>query len=115
MSNLFQNRRWLVIPSSEVENINFNEVQEFDQGSLRYSLDGSKTFVKYDITIIEEDQIHTIMNPESMVEETYTTKAGVYGRPSIWQEGMTEYTHAQILDLLATPDWSEPINLEDPS
>lgn len=112
MQDLFKNRRWLVIPSNEVENINFNEVQEFSQESLRYSLDGSKTFVKYDLTIIEEDLVHTILNPESMVEESFTTKAGVYGRPSVYKEIYPELTHSQILELLSTSEWSEPISID---
>ena len=43
----FPNRRWLVLPVSEVENINFNQVLESSLDSLRYSVDQSETFVKY--------------------------------------------------------------------
>jgi len=34
----------------------------------------------------------------------------VYGRPAIWQEGMAEYTHEEILELLATAEWTSPID-----
>ena len=44
----FENRRWLVIPTSVTSSINFNEVLEPNSSSLRLSLDGSKTFVKYE-------------------------------------------------------------------
>ena len=104
----FENRRWLVIPATEVENVNFNQVLEAGPDSLRYSLDGNKTFIKYEILVIEEDQTYTYMDAESGEEITHTTPAGTYGRPSIYQEGMTEYTHSEILELLATEEWTAP-------
>ena len=110
MPTPFENRRWLVIPSTLVESINFDEVLEFNQDSLRYSLDGTQTFIKYDINIIEEDIVQTLLNPESMEEETFTTPAGVYGRPSIWSDSYPELTHEEILALLATESWTEPLS-----
>ena len=104
----FPNRRWLVIPVAEVENVNFNEVLESSADSLRYSVDGTKTFVKYEVLVLEEDQIHTYKDVETEEEVTHTTPAGVYGRPSIYQEGMAEYTHSEILELLATEEWTAP-------
>ena len=65
MPTPFENRRWLVIPSTLVESINFDEVLEFNQDSLRYSLDGTQTFIKYDINIIEED----IVKPKAAVQK----------------------------------------------
>jgi hypothetical protein len=108
MANPFENRRWLVIPSTLVESINFDQVLEFNQESLRYSLDGTKTFVKYEIQVVEEDIVTNMLNPESMVEETFTTPAGVYGRPSIWSESYPELIHEEIISLLSTEAWSEP-------
>ena len=104
----FENRRWLVIPATEVENVNFNQVIESGPDTLRYSVDGSKTFVKYEIIVLEEDQTYTYVDVETEEEVTYTTPAGVYGRPSIYQESMTEYTHSEILELLATEEWTAP-------
>lgn len=110
MANPFENRRWLVIPSTLVESINFDQIHEFDENSLRYSLDGTKTFIKYDIRIVESDIVQTLLNPETMVEETFTTPAGVYGRPSFWSEDYPELTHSEIIELLSTEDWSEPLS-----
>jgi len=104
----FENRRWLVIPETEVENVNFNQVLEAGADSLRYSIDGSKTFVKYEIRVVEEDITETFVDAETGEEVTYTTVAGIYGRPSIYTEGMTEYNHSEILALLATEEWSAP-------
>jgi hypothetical protein len=81
---MYEDRRYLVIPTSVTSSIDFNEVMETSIETLRLSVDGTQTFVKYDISS---------------------------GRPSIYSEEYTEYTHDGILELLSTSDWSsnEPI------
>lgn len=111
MSAHFQNRRWLIIPADSVESINFNEVHETSPETLRYSIDGTKTFIKYEVSIIEEDQVTTYINAETGEEKTHTIQAGVYGRPSIWSESYPELTHTEVLSLLATAAWSEPLSI----
>lgn len=106
MSN-FPNRRWLVIPASEVQNIDFSQVLESSAETLRYSIDGTQTFVKYEINVLESDSVHPVINPETGEESVITIPAGVYGRPSIYQDGMTEYTHAEILEILSSQEWTE--------
>lgn len=108
----FPNRRWLVIPATEVENINFDEVLESSAETLRYSVDGTQTFVKYDVSILEESYTHTTTDLESGEEVTQTVEAGIYGRPSIYSEDYTEYNHDEILQLLASEDWTTPIEME---
>lgn len=105
----FSNRRWLIIPSTQVESINFNEVLQTSADTLRYSLDGTQTFIKYDIVIVEEDTSSTLINAETGEPWTHTTLAGVYGRPSIWTESSIEYTHEEILEILSTSAWAEPL------
>ena len=105
----FPNRRWLIIPSSLVESLDFTSVLENSIESLRYSIDGSKTFVKYEIQEVLEDQTNTIINGETGEEETHTILAGIYGRPSIYSEEYSEYTHEGILTLLATGEWTTPL------
>ena len=104
----FPNRRWLVIPAAEVANVDFNQVLESSPDSLRYSIDQSKTFIKYDVTVIEETYTQTFTDPETMEEITTTVEAGTYGRPSIYSEDYTEYDHAGILELLSTEEWTSP-------
>ena len=41
----FRNRRWLVIPTTIIDNIDFNEIREPNPESLRRSLNGEKTFI----------------------------------------------------------------------
>jgi hypothetical protein len=74
-------KTYVIIDSSEVGSVDFDQVLETSAETLRFSLDGTKTFVKY------ED-----------------------GQPSfLW--GKTEYTHEEILEVLATDEWTsdEPI------
>lgn len=102
----FPNRRWLVIPTTEVNNVDFNQVLESSPETLRYSIDGTKTFIKYEVNIVEEDVINIIVNPETLEETTSVIPAGIYGRPSIYNGVYPEYNHQQILELLATEEWT---------
>ena len=104
----FPNRRWLVIPATEVENVDFNQVLESSADSLRYNVAGTETFVKYEVNVVEETYTETHTDPETEEEVTTTVEAGVYGRPSIYSDSFTEYNHADILALLATEAWTAP-------
>lgn len=105
----FPNRRWLVIPANEVPNVDFSQVLESSADSLRYNVAGTETFVKYEVRVVEETYSETFLDPETNQEVTTTVQAGVYGRPSIYSDAYTEYTHPEILALLATEAWTEPI------
>ena len=109
----FPNRRWLIIPTTATGSIDFNQILESSLESLRLSVDGTKTFIKYEINEILEDQTHTGLNAETGEEITYTTPAGVYGRPSIYQEGDIEYNHEEILHILSTEEWTKPLEIEE--
>ena len=45
---MFENRRWVIIDKDDVSSVDFSKVLENSIDTLRYSLDGSKTFVKYE-------------------------------------------------------------------
>lgn len=109
----FENRRWLIIPSSLVSSINFNEVLENDPNSLRFSVDGTKTFIKYEVRVVEQSYETSIINAETGQEQTITIEAGVYGRPSIYSESYPELTHTQMLELLSTSEWTMPMPIEE--
>jgi len=70
-------RKYVIINSDEVSSVDFSQVDETSENTLRYSLDGSQTFVKFD---------------------TDTT-------PS-FLEGKTQYSHSEILAILATDEWT---------
>ena len=74
-------RTFVIIDASEVSSVDFDQVVETSADTLRYSLDGTKTFVKYE------------------------------GTQPIFLLGKTEYTHEEILNILSGPEWTsdEPI------
>lgn len=78
-------RRYLVIPVEVIDSINFEEVLETSAETLRMSVDGTKTFVKYDITLDEN---------------------GSHGRPSIYLKEYAEYKKDEFLAVLATEEWT---------
>ena len=77
MSN-FIDRRYVIITAAEVDSlpVDFSQVIENSSSTLRYSLDSTKTFVKYT------------------------------GTQPAFLNGKTEYTHAQILSELSSNEWS---------
>lgn len=106
---MFENRRWLVIPTSITGSINFNEVHEHSAESLRLSVDGTKTFIKYDINEITAS--YELYHPDPETPGILTTasfEAGIYGRPSIYSEEYPEYTHQEILNVLTGSEWTIP-------
>lgn len=80
---MFDNRKYVIIPASEINNIDFAEVLETNADTCRYSVDGTETFVKY-----EGDM------PASV--------AAITGKSQ-------EYDHTGILNILATAEWTTPI------
>lgn len=105
--NNFDNRRWLVIPINIINNIDFNEILETSIDNLRYNLDNTKTFIKYDVNVVDEDYDTIIFDMEKMIDITQTIKKGIYGRPSIYSNEYTEYNHDEIINLLLTDEWND--------
>jgi hypothetical protein len=80
----YENREFMIFNVSELGNINFNEVLETSQDTVRKSVDGTKTFVKWEGETI----------PPSI--QNLTTKEG-------------PYTYNEILTILSTEEWVIPI------
>jgi len=80
----YSNREFMIFNVSELSNINFDEVLETSAETVRKSVDGTKTFVKWDGETI----------PSSV--QSLSTKEG-------------PYTYTEILQILSTPEWTEPI------
>ena len=78
----FHDRHYVIFDLTEVDTIDFSEVMETSADTLRKNLANTQSFVKY-----EGDQ------PPSVV--ALTTKS-------------QEYTHAEILAILAGADWTDP-------
>lgn len=77
---MFDERKYVIIPTSEINNINFDQVLESSADTCRYSVDGSQTFVKYQ-------------------GEMPSSVAAV--------ENAVECTHAEILEILRGEEWTE--------
>lgn len=71
-------KTYVILNTSELESVDFDQVLQTSADTLRYSLDGSKFVVKYE------------------------------GDTPSFLEGKTQYTHSEILSILATPEWTDP-------
>jgi hypothetical protein len=82
MEQEYENRRFVIFNVTEIPQIDFTQVYETDADTVRKSVDETKTFVKYDLP-----------EPSSVI--ALTTKS-------------QEYTYDEILQILSTPEWTEP-------
>lgn len=78
----YDTRRYVIFDCLELGTIDFTQVFETAEDTVRKSLDLTQTFVKYDG-----------VQPSSVA--ALTTKS-------------QEYTHDEILVILAGPDWTDP-------
>jgi hypothetical protein len=79
----YNDREFMIFSVTELSKIDFNEVMEDSVETVRKSLDGTKTFVKW-----EGDTI-----PSSV--QSLTTKEG-------------PYTYDEIISILSTSEWTDP-------
>lgn len=69
---------YVILEASDLPNVEFNTIMEASAAALRYSLDKSEFIVKY------------------------------RGDKPGWLDGKTTYTHAQILEIVNSPEWTPP-------
>lgn len=81
----YDNRRFMIFNVNELNQINFTQVLETSEDTVRRSVDGTKTFVKWDGVI-----------PQCVID--LSTSEG-------------PYTYDEILEILNTPEWSEPTQI----
>ena len=72
------NNSYVFLDAGEVGIIDFDQVLEDSLDTLRYSLDGTKTFVNYE------------------------------GPQPFFLLGKTEHTHAEALEITRGPEWTDP-------
>jgi hypothetical protein len=107
-----ENRRWLIIPVSTTSSIDFTQIIETSPSTLRLSVDGEKTFIKYDISEVTASYTASYVDAETDTTGSYIVEAGIYGRPSMYSPIYPEYKHQEILDILNTPEWTKPLVIE---
>ena len=78
----YENRKFMIFSISELSQIDFTTVLETSADTVCHSVDGTKTFVKWDAEM-----------PECVAN--LTTSEG-------------PYTYEEILVILATPEWTDP-------
>jgi hypothetical protein len=78
----YTDRNFMIFNVSELNSIDFNEVLETSADTVRKSVDGTKTFVKWNGSI----------TPDSV--QTLTTNEG-------------PYTYDEIIVILNSSDWSD--------
>lgn len=77
----YENRQFMIFSTTELDQIDFNQVCETSADTVRKSVDGTKTFVKWDGEM-----------PQCVAD--LTTSEG-------------PYTYGEILAILCTPEWVE--------
>lgn len=80
---MYEERNYVIFNVSEIDAIHFDHVLETSAETLRVSVDGTKSFVKY-----EGDMPECVSNLQS-------------------KEG--PYTHYEILEILSGSDWTAPM------
>lgn len=81
MSHIYEHRNFMIFNVSELDTIDFTQVLETSQDTVRRSVDGTRTFVKWNYD-----------TPSSV--SSLTTKEG-------------PYNYEEILTILATPEWAQ--------
>jgi len=81
---MYENRQFVIFSTTELDQINFDEVLETSAETVRVSVDGSLTFVKWDGE-----------TPPPSVQALITIQG--------------YYTYEEILNILSTPEWTAPM------
>jgi hypothetical protein len=77
-----EDRNYVIFDADEVDKINFTQVLETSAETLRFSVDGTKTFVKFEGS-----------TPACLDQVTSKSES---------------YSHSEILVILATEEWTNP-------
>lgn len=80
---MYDDRNYLIFNVSELDKIDFNQVLETSAETVRRSVDGTKTFVKWSGE--RPDCTNVLLTAEG------------------------PYTHSEILAILSTAEWTSPM------
>lgn len=76
---VFDSRKYVIIQTTDIDSVDFTEVLETNTDTCRHSVDGTKTFIKYDGAM-----------PYSI--------ANIHNKSA-------EYTHEDMLLILSNSEW----------
>jgi hypothetical protein len=77
---MYSTREYIIFPTTELPKVDFTQILETSEETVRKSVDGLKTFVKWSAE--QPNFIADIVNTEG------------------------PYTHEEILDILSTEEWT---------
>jgi hypothetical protein len=75
-------KTYIIINMTEIGLVDFNEILETSEETLRLSVDGLQTVIKWEGS-----------------EPSFVATLSSYDGP---------YTHSEILTIMATPEWTDP-------
>ena len=79
---LATNRKYLIVPTTEIKKIDFDQVLEFSELTLSFSGDGKRTFIKW--TGEQPDFVPLLKKAEG------------------------PYSHEELLEIVRSSDWTNP-------
>jgi len=111
---MYDQRNFVIFSLTEIDKINFTQVLETSADTLRKSVDGTKSFIKwdqgpydptpYEIINAETNEIQIITpnppSPPSFIAELETLEG--------------PYNYTEILEILSGPEWTSPMPVEEP-
>lgn len=80
---MYSSREYLIFPITELSKVDFNQVLETSEETVRKSVNNSKTFVKW--SGVQPSFVSDLENTEG------------------------PYTHEEILTILSTEEWTSPM------
>jgi len=82
----YNDRQFIIFPVTEISKVDFTQILETSEDTVRKSVDQTKTFIKWD-TEEQPAFIDTLLNIEG------------------------PYTYDEIVDILATEEWTLPFDI----
>jgi hypothetical protein len=82
----YNDRQFIIFPVTEISKVDFTQILETSEETVRKSVDGTRTFIKWD-TEEQPAFVDTLLDIEG------------------------PYTYDEIVDILATEEWSLPFDM----
>ena len=94
MSHLYDNRHYIIFDCTELSTIDFSQVYETSEATVRKSVDESQALVKYEY-FTYTDQSGSLYETVPSSVEALTTKS-------------SPYSYEEIIPILSTSVWNNP-------
>ena len=108
---MYSNRNYIIFNVSEVDKVDFNQVLETSAETLRRSVDGTKTFIKWDSSVLAARHTAPADDPTAAADPGYVVQVEP-GTPTFLDDLTKKegpYTHEEILVILGSEEWTSPL------